>query len=123
MGSTAPWPRSGPRIPLLAFSVHMQLALVLGRAAPHPVHLAGGQRELQALAAHPARGADLLGPSYLVPGRPVRGDREEKLRIRLQTGGSFPPVEPPTRRRPPLGGYLGNNHKQPPESLLPYLHW
>jgi hypothetical protein len=110
-------------IALLALSAQVQLALVFGGTAPDPVHLAGGQRELQALAAHPALGADLLCPGYLVPGRPVGGDWEEKLRVRLQAGGRLPPVTPLLWRRPPLVGYLGNNHKQTPESVLSYPHW
>ena len=122
-GAPAPWSRSRPLIVLLALSAHAQLALVFCGAAPDPVHLTGGQRELEALAAYPAGGADFLGPGYLVPARPVRRDREEKLRVRLQAGGRLPPVTPLPRRRPALAGYLGNNHKQTPESVLSYPHW
>jgi hypothetical protein len=110
-------------IALLALSAHVQAALVFGGAAPDPVHLPGGQRELEALAAHPASGAHFLGPGYLVPARPARGDREEKLRVRLQAGGRLPPVAPLPPRRPSLVGYLGNDHKQTPESVLSYPHW
>jgi hypothetical protein len=123
VGASAPWSCSRPLIALLALSAHVQLALVFCGAAPDPVHLLGGQRELKALAAHPAGGANFLSPGYLVPGRPVRGHWEEKLRVRLQAGGRLPPVAPLPRRRPPPAGYLGNNHKQTPESVLSYLHW
>jgi hypothetical protein len=117
VGAPAPWSCSRPLTALLALSAHAQLALVFRGAAPDPVHLPGGQRELEALAAHPAGGADFLGPGYLVPARPVRRHREEKLRIRLQAGGILPPVTPLPRRRSSLAGYLGNNHKQTPESV------
>jgi hypothetical protein len=113
----APWSCSRPLIALLALSAHVQLTLVFGGAAPDSVHLPGSQRELEALAAHPAGGADFLGPGYLVSARAARGHREEELRIRLQTGGRLPPVAPFPRRTRPLGGHLGNNHKQTPESV------
>jgi hypothetical protein len=117
VGAPAPWSRSRPLIVLLALSAHVQLALVFGGAAPDSVHLTGRQRELEALAAYPAGGADFLGPGYLVPGGPVRRDRKEKLRVRLQAGCRLPPVAPLPWRRPALAGYLGNNHKQTPESV------
>jgi hypothetical protein len=117
VGAPAPWSCSRPLIALLALSAHVQLTLVFGGAAPDPVHLPGSKRELEALAAHPAGGADFLGPGYLVPARPARGHREEKLRVRLQAGGRLPPVTPLLRRRSPLPGHLGNNHEQTPESV------
>jgi hypothetical protein len=121
-----PWSCPCPLIallPLLAFSAHVQQALFLGHAAPHPVLLAGRQCVLKALAAHPALGADLLGPGYLVPGGPAHGDREEQLRVRLKAGCGLPPVEPLPRWRRTLAWYLGKDHKRTPESLLTYLHW
>jgi hypothetical protein len=123
MDAPAPWSCSRPLIALLALSAHVQLPLVFGSAAPDPVHLPGGQRELQALSAYPAGGADFLGPGYLVLARPVLGHREEKLRVRLQAGRRLPPVAPLNWRRPALAGYLGYNHKQTPESVLSYPHW
>jgi hypothetical protein len=113
----APWSCSRPLIALLALSARVQLPLVFSSAAPDSVHLPGGQRELQALTTYPAGGADFLGPGYLVPAGPVLGHREEKLRVRLQAGGSLPPVAPLNGRRPALAGYLGYNHKQTPESV------
>jgi len=70
-------------VPLVTLSAHAQLTLVFCGAAPHSVHLARGQRKLQALAAHPAPGTDFLRPGNLVPARPVRRDRKEKLRVCL----------------------------------------
>jgi hypothetical protein len=64
-------------IALLALSAHVQLSLVLGRPAPDAVHLAGGQRELETLAAHTASGAHFLGPGNLILRGPMRGDREK----------------------------------------------
>jgi hypothetical protein len=99
-------PRGPPRVPAvtlvplsLPFPADVQLALVLGSPAPDPVHLVRRQGVLQALAAHPAGAADLLRPCYLPSPRPVRADREEQLRIRLQAGGGSPPVTPFLRQR------------------------
>src|ERR1700678_355261 len=95
------WPRPVPPVPL---SAQVQLALVLGRAAPHPVYLMRGQCVLQALTAHPARRADSLGPGDLPGSRPASGDWEEELRVGLLARGRPPPVTPLLRRRAPLAG-------------------
>src|ERR1700689_2631378 len=92
-GGTAPASRPRP-VPPLPLSAQVQLALVLGRAAPHPVYLMPGQCVLQALAAHPARRADCLGPGDLPGGRPASSDWEEELRVSLLARGRPPPVTP-----------------------------
>ena len=103
-------PRRPPRIPAvtlvplaLPLAAHVQQALVLRGPAPDPVHLVRRQGVLQALAAHPAGAADRLRPFYLASPRPVRGDWEEQLWIRLQAGGRAPPVTPFLRQRGALG--------------------
>lgn len=103
-------PRRPPRVPAVAliplslkFAADVQLALVLRRPAPDPVHLVRRQGVLQALAAYPAAGADRLRPCYLTRPRPVPANREEQLRIRLQAGGRAPPVKPFLPQRGALG--------------------
>jgi hypothetical protein len=94
-------PRRPPRVPAvtlvplpLPFAACVHLSLVLGRPAPDPVQLVRRQGVLEALGTHPASGADRLRPGCLARPRPVRGDWEEQLRIRLKAGGRAPPVTP-----------------------------
>ena len=92
-------PRRPPRVPAvtlvpLPFAARVHLSLVLGRPAPDPVQLVRRQGVLEALGTHPATGADRLRPGCLARPRPVRGDWEEQLRIRLKAGGRAPPVTP-----------------------------
>jgi hypothetical protein len=107
---------------LLVFplAADVEPALVLSRPAPHAVQLVRGQCVLQALGAHSARGANRLGPGYFLLARPLRGDREEQLRIRLLAGGRPPPVAP-LLWRAALGGQMGENHAQTPESALSWI--
>jgi hypothetical protein len=104
----------------LVLPTHVELPLVLGRPAPHPVQLMRRQRVLQALAAHLATSADRLRPGYLTGPRPMRRDGKEQLRISLLTGSRSPPVAPFCLERGALGWQLGNNHAQTPR-ITPVL--
>jgi hypothetical protein len=101
-----PLPCDVPPFPLLLtlpLAAHVQPPLVLGRPAPHAVHLMRRERVLQALPPHLAGGTDRLRPGYLPGARPARRHGEEQLRIRLPAGGQLPPVAPLLLKRGTLG--------------------
>jgi hypothetical protein len=105
-GLRAPLPRQVPPFPLLLpfpLATDVQPSLILGRTAPHAVHLVRRERVLQALSPHLAGGTDRLGLSDLPCARSARRHGKEQLRIRLPAGGQLPPVAPLLLKRGTLG--------------------
>jgi CheY-like chemotaxis protein len=84
-----PAPGGGGRAPLAAT---VPLPVFGGGTAPDAVDLIVAECELQALTAHGAPGADLLGPLDLSFRRADRGDREEQIGLRGPAGTRRPPV-------------------------------
>src|SRR5207245_6361168 len=80
--------------------------LVLGGPAPHAGVLVGGQREVEALAAHVAAAADPAGRLDLLVGDgPVAGG-EEEVGVGVATSGAVTPLADV----PGMGGDPGQSH-------------
>jgi hypothetical protein len=83
--------------------------LIFAQTAPDTMILTCFQRPLQACVPDLASPADLLGLFYLEEGRPGIADREEQLRVLIQTGGLMAPIHGVTL----LTSCSGPLHKDP----------
>ena len=81
--------RAHPRAGVAALE---SAALVLAETAPDPMILAGLEGPLQALLAHVAASADLLGLLDLEDGRTGVADREEQFRVLVEARGTVAPI-------------------------------